>query len=64
VPEDVVDAGRRATRSASRQIRRQPLMAVQVGFVPGCIAGLWLHRWGGRPRRMVDDEANAKAPSP
>ena len=54
VAEDVVDAGLRATRSASRQIHENPLFAVLVGFAFACIAGLWLR--GGGP--------NAKAHSP
>jgi hypothetical protein len=53
VAEDVVDAGRRASRSLSRQINGNPLMAVLVGVGFACIAGLWL-RGGG---------STAKAPS-
>jgi len=52
--EDAVDAGRRATRSVSRQIHDTPLVAVLVGIAFACIAGLWL-RGGG---------TTAKAPSP
>ncbi len=40
VAEDVADAGRRATRSVSRQIHERPLMLVLVGFALGCVAGL------------------------
>jgi ElaB/YqjD/DUF883 family membrane-anchored ribosome-binding protein len=54
VAEDAVDAGRRATRSASRQIHENPLIAVLVGIAFACIAGLWL-RGGG---------SDAKAHSP
>jgi len=54
VAEDAVDAGRRATRSVSRQINETPLVAVLVGIAFACIAGLWL-RGGG---------STAKAPSP
>ena len=43
VAEDVVDAGRRATRSVSRQIDENPLMAVLVGFALGYVAGWWIH---------------------
>jgi hypothetical protein len=53
VAEDAVDAGRRATRSVSRQIHENPLMAVLVGIAFACVAGLWLR--GGGP--------NAKEPS-
>jgi len=63
VAEDVVDAGRRATRSVSRQIGEKPLIAVLVGFALGYVAGLWT-QGGSRPRRTADDKVNAKAPSP
>jgi hypothetical protein len=63
VAEDVVDAGRRATRSVSRQIGENPLLAVLVGFALGYVAGLWIHG-GGRPGRIVDDKVNAKAALP
>jgi hypothetical protein len=43
VAEDVVDAGRRATRSVSRQIDEKSLMAVLVGFALGYVASLWIH---------------------
>ena len=63
VAEDVVDAGRRATKSVSRQIER-PLMVALVGFALGYLASLWIHKEGGRPARIADDKANIKAPSP
>ena len=63
VAEDVVDAGRRATRSVSRQIDEKPLMAVLVGFALGYVASLWIHG-RGRPGRTADDKASAEAPSP
>jgi len=63
VAEDVVDAGRRATRSVSRQIGEKPLIAVLVGFALGYVAGLWI-QGGSRPGRTADDKVNAKAPSP
>jgi len=63
VAEDVVDAGRRATRSVSRQIGEKPLIAVLVGFALGYVAGLWT-QGGSRPGRTADDKVNAKAPSP
>lgn len=62
VAEDVVDAGRRATKSVSRQINENPLIAVLVGFALGCVAGWWMHG-GDRPGRITDDKTNAKAPS-
>ena len=64
VAEDVVDAGRRATRSVSGQIGENPLIAVLVGFALGYVAGLWIHGGGGRPGRIFDGKANAKARSP
>ncbi|MGC2411856.1 MAG: hypothetical protein WA459_04045 [Stellaceae bacterium] len=54
VVEDAVDAGRRATRSVSRQVHESPLTTLLVGIVFAFIAGLWL-RGGG---------VTAKAPSP
>ena len=52
--EDVVDAGRRATSSVSRQIHRQPLVAVMAGFALGYIAAAWIHRGGSQPQRKTD----------
>jgi hypothetical protein len=43
VAEDVVDAGHRATRSVSRQIGDNPLIAVLVGCALGYAAGWWIH---------------------
>jgi hypothetical protein len=60
VAEDVVDAGRAATKSVSRQIER-PLMVALVGFALGYLASLWIHKEGGRPARIADDKANIKA---
>ena len=54
VAEDVVDAGRRATRSVARQIGEKPLIAVLVGFALGYVAGLWM-KGGRRPGRTADD---------
>jgi hypothetical protein len=48
VAEDAVDAGRRATRSVSRQIHENPLLAVLVGFALGYVAGSWIR--GGTDR--------------
>jgi ElaB/YqjD/DUF883 family membrane-anchored ribosome-binding protein len=61
--EDVVDAGRRATKSVSRQIRERPLMLVLIGFALGCVASLWI-QGRGRLGRTADDKASAEAPSP
>jgi len=63
VAEDVVDAGRRATRSVSRQIGEPPLIAVLVGFALGYVAGLWI-QGGSRAGRTANDKVNAQAPSP
>jgi hypothetical protein len=54
VAEDVLGAGRHASRSVSRQIHENPLIALLLGIAFAFTAGLWL-RGGG---------ANAKAPSP
>jgi hypothetical protein len=56
VAQDVVDAGRCATRSVSRQIHENPLLVVLVGFALGYVARLWVHgggRPGGGPRSMT-----------
>jgi hypothetical protein len=63
VAKDVVDAGRRATRSVSRQIDERPLIAVLVGFALGYVAALWINR-RGRPGRTADDKAEAEGSSP
>jgi len=42
VAEDVVDAGRRATKSVSRQIGDHPVISVLVGCTLGYIAGWWI----------------------
>ena len=62
VAGDVVDAGRRATKSVSRQIER-PLMVALVGFALGYLASSWIHGRGGRPGRTAEVKASAKAPS-
>jgi hypothetical protein len=62
VAEDVVGAGRRATRSVSRQIDERPLIAVLVGFALGYVAALWISG-RGRPGRTAD-KAKAEGPSP
>ena len=43
VAEDVVDAGRLATRSVSRQIGENPLIAVLACCALGYVAGWWIH---------------------
>jgi hypothetical protein len=60
VAEDVVDAGRRATKSVSQQIQERPLMVALVGFALGYVASLWIHKEGGRPAIVADDGAKAK----
>ena len=62
VASSVVDAGRRATRSVSRQIDERPLIAILVGFALGYVASLWIHG-RDRPGITADDKANTKAPS-
>jgi hypothetical protein len=49
-----------ATASAAER----SLMVALVGFALGYLASLWIHGGGGRPARIADDKANAKAPSP
>src|SRR4029077_4441023 len=58
--EDVVDAGRRATRSVSQQIKERPLMVALVGFALGYLASLWIRKEGGRPAMIAEDRANAE----
>lgn len=60
VAEEVVDASCRATRSVSRQIHENPLMAILVGAVLGYVAGWWIHGGGGRPGTSADDKAYVK----
>jgi hypothetical protein len=43
VAEDVVDAGRRVSRSVSRQIGEHPVISVLVGCALGYSAGWWIH---------------------
>jgi NAD+--asparagine ADP-ribosyltransferase len=62
--EDVLDAGRCATSSVSRQIHRHPLTAVMAGFALGYLAAMWIRRGGGRPQRETGDKTGAKALSP
>jgi hypothetical protein len=63
VADDVIDAGRRASQSVSRQIDEKPLMAVLVGVALGYVASLWIHG-RGRSGKIADDKASAKAPLP
>ena len=60
VVEDVVEAGRRATKSVSQQIQERPLMVALIGFALGYVASLWIQGGGGRPAIIADDRANAK----
>ncbi len=59
VAEDVVDAGRRASRSASRQIGEHPMISVLVGCALGYIAGWWVHR-----RTAGQEEPQTISPAP
>jgi ElaB/YqjD/DUF883 family membrane-anchored ribosome-binding protein len=61
--EDAVDAGRRATKSVSRQIRERPFMLVLIGFALGCVASFWI-QGRGRLGRTADDKASAETASP
>ena len=61
VAENVVLTHVIARPVPSRQVDKQPLMTILVGFVLVCIAGFWIHRWSGRPRRVADDKVSAKA---
>jgi hypothetical protein len=47
VAEDIVDAGRLATSSLSRQISENQIISVLVGCALGYVAGWWIHgrRW-------------------
>ena len=58
--EDVVEAGRRATKSVSQQIQERPLMVALIGFALGYVASLWIQGGGGRPAIIADDRGNAK----
>lgn len=58
--ENVVDAGCRTTRSVSRQIHENPLMAVLVGAVLGYVAGWWFHGGVGRPGTPADDKPEVR----
>jgi hypothetical protein len=60
VVDDAIDAGRHASRSVSRQIHENPLLAVLTGFALGYVAALWIHG-GGTPGRTAGDNANTKA---
>jgi hypothetical protein len=50
---DVVDAGHHAHRSVSRQIHKNPLMAILIDGALGYVAGWWLHG-GGRPGKIKE----------
>ena len=60
VVEDVVEAGLRATKSVSQQIKERPLVVALVGFALGYLASLWFRKEGGRAAIIADDRANAK----
>jgi hypothetical protein len=54
VGDVVVDAGRHAHRSVSRQIHENLVMAILVGCTLGYVAGWWIHG-GSRPRKIAED---------
>ncbi len=58
VAEDIVDAGRRATGSVSRQIGENPVISVLVGCALGYIAGWWIHG-----RRVGQEEPQTIKPT-
>jgi hypothetical protein len=60
VVEDVVEAGLRATKSVSQQIKERPLVVALVGFALGYLASLWIRKEGGRPAMIAEDRANEK----
>ena len=60
VAEDIVDAGRRATKSVSQQIKERPLVVALLGFALGYLASLWIHKESGRSAIIADKGANAK----
>jgi hypothetical protein len=60
VAEDVVDVGRRATRSISRQIHENPLMAVMAGFALGYLAAVCIRRTGARAARDLHHNPEGK----
>jgi ElaB/YqjD/DUF883 family membrane-anchored ribosome-binding protein len=62
VAEDVVDAGRHATRSVSRQIHESPLIAVLVGIAFACLAGLWFR--GGGPNAKAASHRRSRVATP
>jgi ElaB/YqjD/DUF883 family membrane-anchored ribosome-binding protein len=59
VAEEVVDAGRRATRSVSRQIGENPMISVLLGCALGYIAGWWVH---GRTAAPDESQTITHAP--
>jgi hypothetical protein len=60
VAGDVVEAGLRATKSVSQQIKERPLVVALVGFALGYLASLWIRKEGGRPAMIAEDRANEK----
>lgn len=59
VAEDVVDAGRHATRSVSRQINQNPWITLLVGVALGYLAGWWMHG-SARLGHIAADHPSAK----
>ena len=62
VAEDVFDAGLRASRSVSRQMHENPLIAVLVGIALGCAASLWFR--AGRSTATAPSPKKSRASTP
>jgi len=60
--EDVFDAGLRASRSVSRQMHENPLIAVLVGIALGCIASLWFRGGGSTANAASPRRSRVAAP--
>lgn len=61
--EDAVDAGRSVTRSVSRQIHENPLVAVLAGVAVAFIAGLWLRGGGSTVKAPSARRSRVAAPA-
>jgi hypothetical protein len=62
VAEDVFDAGLRASRTVSRQMHENPLIAVLVGIAFGCIASLWFRSGGSTASAPAPKKSRAATP--
>jgi hypothetical protein len=60
--EDVFDAGLRASRSVSRQMHENPLIAVLVGIALGCVASLWFRTGGSTASAPAPKKSRAATP--